>query len=228
MVLLIGLLLIFFFRRQLRYGMQLKQRIAAEAKLLEAERSRLSSDLHDELGPQLTAARMQLMLLKQGGAHDKEIEKACRHIDELNKRLRDIALNLTPRILMTKGLKTALTDYIGQYRELTEMNIGFDYRVCHDLDEESSIQVYRMVQELVQNAVKHSGARNVQMKLEEGKRMIRLYYQDNGKGFMMKQNSRGLGLGNLENRLEMLGGYGEGRSAPGKGTQYYFEIPKKL
>jgi signal transduction histidine kinase len=91
-----------------------------------------------------------------------------------------------------------------------------------------SLQIYRIIQELIHNAVKHSAADSVLIKLVERKKMLYISYQDNGKGMpaeSINKNGMGLGMSSLKNRAEMLGGKISYSSRTNAGTEYFFEIP---
>jgi signal transduction histidine kinase len=205
-----------------------RDQLLHEVALLEGERSRISQDLHDDLGPLVSVAKIQLKLVRGVSAADAvHVAKAVGHLDELNERLRHTARHLTPRLLASKGLAAALHSFLEDYRELTSMEIRFEPLVRSTVETATGLQVYRMVQEMVQNAVKHSGATLLLVRLDVNSRRIELLCKDNGKGFCPDAAPQGLGLQNLRNRVALLGGEMECLSTPEQGTEYFLTLPQK-
>ncbi|HYM94352.1 MAG TPA: histidine kinase [Chitinophagaceae bacterium] len=198
---LIGALLIYFglmmFRNHRRYFKIMQKNFLEEMEVLERERTRIARDLHDELGPLLAVTRIQIKTVEGITPEDKiHLEKAVHNIDVLTTRFRGIAQNLTPRVLVTKGLKTALSDFLEQYEEVSTIRMQFDYRIQSPLFVNISLQIFRMVQELVHNAVKHSGANELQIQLAERKKKIYLYLiriTENGRIMSQQKTQAGSG-----------------------------------
>jgi two-component system, NarL family, sensor kinase len=231
--LVIGAIIAYFavtiFRNHNRHFRLLRQYVLKEVELLERERARIAADLHDELGPILAVAQIHLDAIEVAGLEDeKHLKRAFENITVLNQRLSGIARNLTPKILVTKGLYSAIEDFLDQVKEVSSIKIEFGYSADRQPDVNISLHIYRIIQELVHNAVKHSGASFLQIKIAERKEKLYLSYLDDGKGISndhLQQGSKGLGLDSLQSRALMLGGkmsiYGDRK----KGTEYFFEIP---
>jgi len=206
------------YRSQLDYFLK-------EAELKEGERNRIAHDLHDELGPTLSLTRMQLQSLKGLEADkNKLIQKACQQIDSVGERLGGIARNLAPRVLIDKGLLQALSVFFEQYHQRQSMYIDFKYDVSRSIPEEMSIHIYRMLQEIVHNAMKYAEARYIMVTIvERGERLL-IDCRDNGKGFEAG-DSGGLGLESIRIRTTLLGGFVTLQSKIGEGTFYFIELP---
>ena len=207
----------------------LSQNYRAEIEMLEIERTRIARDLHDELGPLLAVTQIHIDAAEITSDKTRlHLEKASRNMTLLNERFSGIARNLTPKALVTKGLHTALKDFVDQYSEVTTIALELQYRLTRQLSLYYGLHVYRITQELVHNAVKHSGAEKVQIVITEKKNKLYLFYKDNGKGISVandKFEKDGLGIRNLQNRAEMLGGKLTCTSNEKDGTEYFFEIP---
>jgi signal transduction histidine kinase len=215
-------------RNHRRHFRMLKRNFLLEIDILERERTRIAHDLHDELGPLLMVTRIQIESAQGASEEDRQyLEKAIENIDKLNERFGGIARNLTPRVIVSKGLETALSDYFEQYGSVSSIQMKLDYHIRSSIFINTSLQIYRIIQELVHNTVKHSGATELFVQLFERKRKIYLYYKDNGKGIQndSAEKSDGLGLSSLQNRAAMLGGTMNYNSFKETGAEYFFEIP---
>jgi two-component system, NarL family, sensor kinase len=154
----------------------------------------------------------------------KLIQKACQQIDSVGERLGGIARNLAPRVLIDKGLLLALGGFFDQYHQRQSMLIDFSYDVRRSIPQEMSIHIYRMLQEMVHNAVKYAEASYINVTIvERGERLL-IDCRDNGKGFE-DGNPRGLGLESIRIRTALLGGFVTLQSKIGEGTFYFIELP---
>lgn len=229
----LGVMILFFIftmiRHQRRNVQLYKAKIKAEISTLENERRRIATDLHDELGPLLSAVRIHVNRLQSQTEHDKAIvQYANKHIDDIIQKTRAISYNLLPNTLVRKGVVKAVQEYINKLNETSPMTINFQYDEDFRLHKDREVNVYRIIQEVIHNAVKHAKATklNINFKLQED--MVVLVTADNGKGFDIDElinNSDGLGLMNLQSRTEVLNANFNYESEKGKGTTYIFEIP---
>ena len=215
--------------RQQRRNLELHRlNILAEVTTLEKERTRIAADLHDELGPLLSAIKFKINSVDTVDEEDQyQLEKASTHIDDLITRLREIAGNLMPSALLRKGLVTALHEFFNNIAR-SSLDIIFNAAPMPELAQEKSINLYRIVQEVTHNTIKHAKATQLIVDLSVKNNTIVLMTSDNGIGFdyagKTKENS-GLGLRNLKSRAEIMGGTVSIKSKPLKGTSYLFEIP---
>jgi signal transduction histidine kinase len=198
----------------------------------ERERKRLASELHDSLGQNLSIVKNRLHFARQIPdtpdavlAHLDAIERVAA---EAIAETRNLARNLRPLHIEQIGLTDSLKGLIQEVSQSTD--IRFERRV-EPLDDvmrgEAATHIYRIVQEALNNLVKHSRATTAGITIERDVRSVRLRIQDDGVGFDPRQRSAtgGLGLTSLDERARMLGGSMIIESAPGKGTRLEFQIP---
>ncbi|QQS52170.1 MAG: hypothetical protein IPM71_05400 [Bacteroidota bacterium] len=151
-------------------------------------------------------------------------------LDKSVHELRQVAHNMMPEALIKFGLKDALTDFCTSLENLKEINIQFRfYGENQRMDQNIEIALYRIAQELVNYALKHSGASEVLIDLVQDKERINLTIEDNGKGFDIDKISefKGMGLKSLKSRVNALNGVFDIMSIPGKGTEIKVEFGLK-
>ena len=138
--------------RQHRRSLQLhKQSIYMEITTLEKERARMAADLHDEVGPILSAVKLRLNSLDiHNEADAQEVETTNQQIDQLLKRMREISFDLMPTSLIRKGLPAALNEFIEYCNKSNELNIRFQYEEV-ELSQQQAINLYRIIQEIIHN-----------------------------------------------------------------------------
>ena len=215
-------------RQQRLVSIWQQARIAAEIKTLENERKRIAGDLHDELGPLLSAVKMQINHLEP--TDEKEtvvLEKSSVQIDGIIKRFREISYDLLPNTLVRKGFNKALKEYIEKMKLLHPLVIEFK-TVDFTLDASNDVNLFRMVQEIIQNTIKHSRADTLSVNITIKNSKVILETSDNGIGFKYNEKvilSQGVGLLSLQSRAQLLGGELKVETKPGHGTTYKVEIP---
>jgi two-component system, NarL family, sensor kinase len=215
--------------RQHRQRVALQQQFLFEqACLLENERSRIARDLHDEVGALLWFALTLLEMKEDGGRGAENLEKAKVHLEKAIAQMGRIALHLQPVNALENGLGAALDELFKELRS-TFPQQRFQL-VCHlrtPLPVMRSLHLYRIVQEVVRNAVRHAGAGKVEVVLNEREGRLYLCCRDDGEGFDVAAAGRknGMGLKSLRRRTELLGGNVSCTSAKGQGTTYFFSFP---
>ncbi len=206
-----------------------EKKITATNSLLEGEtteRARLSRDLHDGLGGMLSVAKLKIATMKGNLTIPEEnvaaLNTAIELLDNSMKELRRVAHNLMPESLMKYGLNAALADFCRSTGKVTYHFFGDDRRP----DEKTEIAAYRIVNELVNNSLKHSGAENINVQLIIDDSRIHLIVEDDGKGFDREtaESGGGTGLKNIRSRVTSLGGKLEMITAPGQGTEVNVEF----
>ena len=237
---IIGSILVFFIisliRHQRRNNALYKAKILAEITTLENERTRVANDLHDELGPLLSAIKFKLSSIETSLPEDEiTMKETSEHIVDIIHRMREISNDLMPNTLLRKGLIYAIDEFIHKVSvpalpgEQTEsLQIVFDHPDTLELPKEKAINIYRIVQEIIHNTIKHAQASILTLQLTAKENKILLSSEDNGIGFNYSQASKeltGLGLRNLVSRTEIMGGDLFIESQSGKGTIYTIEIP---
>ncbi|RYY98458.1 MAG: sensor histidine kinase [Chitinophagaceae bacterium] len=230
----IGAIVLFFVIsviRQQRRNLELHRlNMLAEITTLEKERGRMARDLHDELAPLLAAIKMKINSFALTDPDDEEeMTRTNGHIDALLKRIREITFDLMPASLQRKGFVTAareFVDYVGRSAPIaislqTEEGLSVT-------DERTAVNLYRILQEVVQNTLKHAGADRLVISIHREKKDLVLATTDDGRGFDWNEKSgaeSGIGLKSLRSRVEILNGAFFVESRSGKGTSYIFKIP---
>jgi len=196
----------------------------------ETERSRLARDLHDGLGGLLSGIKLTLMNMKGNAIITQEAVEMYDHalglLDTSIKELRHVAHNLMPETLFRYGLKQTLSDFCEGVGNIgLKVNFAF-YGVVKRYDEKLEIACYRIVQELVNNAMKHSNATEITVQVVSEEKRLSITVQDNGKGMDMKEagQSSGKGLANIRSRVASFGGHFDLSSEHGKGTEANIEF----
>lgn len=232
---IIGLILLFFLITIIRQHQKrvklYNEQLRAEVELLEKERARIASDLHDDIGPLLSAIKMNLHLLDTTDKNDLLIiGKTTGHIDHTASRLREISNNIMPYTLQSKGLIKAVQEMIDLLSASTQLSFSFDHQLSENtISREKEIHIYRLLQEVLNNAIKHANATQIDIKIYEDKKQYCLDISDNGGGFDQQEAiglKKGLGLQNILRRTEILKGKVYLETAPGKGTSYHFRLPQ--
>jgi signal transduction histidine kinase len=196
----------------------------------EEERRSISRELHDEVGQSLGALLVDLGRLSTNlPADGAEIRERIEHMKSLTERtvgtVRDIALLLRPSMLDDLGLVAALEWQGREVSRRSQMEVAVESaNVSDDLPDEYKICVYRLVQEALNNAVRHSQARNAKVRVDGGGAAIDIEVSDDGRGFD-PERTRGLGILGMEERVKRLGGTLAVKSAPGQGTVLKAELP---
>ncbi len=230
---IVGFVLVFFIisivRQQRRFRLLAKAKINAEITTLENERKRIASDLHDEIGPLLSAIKLQINHLDaEDEQQQKLVAKSSMYIDDVIKKMRDISNDLLPAVLVRRGLGVAVEDFLQKVSNGTDTLIETDIKLDERLPMETEVNLYRIIQEITHNTLKHAKAKKFRVEITKEGNVVKIATADNGIGFSedvkMKKES-GLGLLNLQSRSDMMGGDIFRQSAPGQGTKYLLEIP---
>ncbi|RZS72422.1 histidine kinase/DNA gyrase B/HSP90-like ATPase [Pseudobacter ginsenosidimutans] len=205
-------------------------------KLQEDKRSRLAKDLHDGLGGLLSGVKLQLGAMKGNLILSAEnaiaFDRALNKLDESIGEMRRVAHNMMPEALIKLGLRQAVQDYCDGLLHNQSFLINFE---MHGLEErmDSSVEIvlYRIVQELLNNAVKHSNASSILVQMMgQNDGQITITVEDNGKGFDLDKIDpmRSAGIRNIESRVNYLNGAMNIKSSSGKGTSVYIECKAKF
>jgi signal transduction histidine kinase len=196
----------------------------------EQERTRLARDLHDGLGGLLSGTKIGLsgvMPLMQAGPQQQVIHKTLGQLDNAVDELRRIAHSMMPEMLLKYGLGEAVREYCQRLKS-TGINIICEvFHYTNTMEHSRQLILYRITQELVNNAVKHAQASQILVQLQQSGNTITLTVEDDGKGFdtkLLENNGRqGAGLANIEARVEFLNGTVDVHSAAAIGTTITIE-----
>ncbi len=220
-------------QQQIRELEKDRQLVAVDSMLKgqEEERSRLAKDLHDGLGGLLSGVKFSLRNMKDNLVMTPEnmvvFERSLDMIDTSIKELRRVAHNMMPEMLTKFGLDEALKEYcnaINTTRLLTVkyQSVGMESRIANAAE----IIVYRIVQELLNNTMKHASATEVFVQLVRQENRLNIVVEDNGKGFdtSILKDGKGAGLVSIQSRVDYLKGQLDIHSSAGKGTLVNIEL----
>jgi len=193
-----------------------KQLAASEAVLKgqEEERKRLAKDLHDGLGGMLSGIKYSFSNVKENiimtPENQRAFERSMDMLDSSISELRRVAHNMMPESLIRFGLEISVRDICRDITNSGALNVSFQAFGINELkaDQQTQIIIYRIIQELLNNIMKHAAAKNAIVQLTFLDNSLNITVEDDGKGFDVKMidPSKGLGLNNLKSRVEYLGG----------------------
>lgn len=209
-----------------------KELLTAAIAAEERERKRIGSDLHDGLGSSLSAARLLLTQLEHPAGTAKAGEVVSLIASLLADSLQDIrhiSQNLHPVVLARFGLAEALYGLGQQGTPALPQGLHVEVELELVLAYDQELALYRIVQELVANALKHAQATRVTVQLQQEPRCLALVVADDGVGFdpalVLQRQPSGLGLKSLAARVSMLDAALHVNSAPGQGTRVHVNVP---
>lgn len=216
--------------------LEIEKQLMATAAVLkgeEQERTRLAKDLHDGLGGMLSGIKFSLNRVKENlvmtpdNAHS--FERSIDMLDSSIQEMRRVAHNMMPEILLKYGLDTALKEFCSEIDRRDAIRVQYQSAGMNNAVQQTlAVTVYRIVQELVSNAIKHSGARNVLVQVHQfsDEKLLAITVEDDGNGFDTKllDQSAGMGWRNIRSRVEFLNGRLDIQSSAGKGTSVMIEI----
>jgi len=198
---------------------QLKAMMAGEEK----ERARIARELHDGIGSMLAAIKMNFGIIQEQpdvSPHTRSLNgKVMKMIEDTAGEVRKTAHNLMPDVLTQYNLEKALTIYCDQINVANRLQIDLQFLGALDLTNKASeLLIYRMIQELIQNILKHSCATQACIMIKQWNEKLSIIVEDNGTGFDMDEHRSGFGLQNLQFRVQALRGMLSINSGKGRGT----------
>ncbi|RYF86606.1 MAG: sensor histidine kinase, partial [Chitinophagaceae bacterium] len=188
--------------------------------------------LHDGLGQLFSAVKMNLSgisdHLQFKDDHSKEMfNKTLDMVDESCREVRVISHQMAPNVLLKSGLSAAIRDFISKI-DARKLKINLEtFGLQERLSQNTEAVLYRVVQESVNNVIKHSGASSLDIQLTKDEEGINAMIEDNGKGFDTHGNGHtaGMGMKNIRSRVDYLKGTVDFSSEPGRGTLVAIHIP---
>ncbi|MFD0940077.1 tetratricopeptide repeat-containing sensor histidine kinase [Pedobacter boryungensis] len=221
---------------RLQNAVIVQQDLAAKAVLNaeENERKRIANELHDGLGQMFSAVKLNLSALADHfefkDEHGKKMYgKTLSLVDESCKEVRVISHQMTPNVLLKSGLTSAIRDFIDKI-DVKKLKVNLSTFGLQDrLDENIEIVLYRVIQETVNNVIKHAGANSLDIQLTKDEEGINVMIEDNGNGFDANHMEKfeGMGLKNILTRVTYLNGTVDFSSTPDQGTLIAIFIPCK-
>jgi signal transduction histidine kinase len=237
LLMLVGM---FYVKKVLNHMFKLEEaRATADKRLLstvihteEKERRRLAKELHDGMGPLLSSVKMAVSALaydKQVSNRSEIISNAMTSVDEAINTLKEISHNLSPYMLDNFGLKSAVKAFIQKIEQTGGISIEFQTNIDNRRYPDSvEIIFYRAVCELITNTLKHAHAKKILISLNEEDNLLKLLFQDDGKGFdfekIITYVHPGMGLNNIRSRINSLNGKFDIESWPGEGIIVSLEV----
>ncbi|RYZ41878.1 MAG: hypothetical protein EOP49_28660, partial [Sphingobacteriales bacterium] len=195
---------------------------------VEQERSRLSREIHDSIMVQFSVVKMNLSVYTGSGPQDITPQKLIpiiKQLDEATDSLRRTAHNLMPDRLIEDGLVEAVFYFCSNLQRSVPVSINFQpIGTMPELPLSFELSVYRIIQELMQNVIKHALATEVIVQLSCGHDLLSITIEDNGKGIQPGYEQRGLGLKSIEARVHEFDGRFTIDSSPGVGTTAHLEF----
>ncbi|HTM99077.1 MAG TPA: sensor histidine kinase, partial [Pedobacter sp.] len=213
----------------------IKQQDLATKSVLHAEeneRKRISADLHDGLGQLFSAVKMNLSSLTneiefKSDMTKETYQKTLSLVDESCREVRAISHQMAPNVLLKSGLATAIKDFINKI-DSRKLKINLEtVGLAQRLDQNVETVLYRIIQESVNNVIKHAKASMLDIQLTRDDEGINATIEDNGSGFdtALLERFEGIGLKNIRSRVEYLKGQVDFSSRPGAGTLVAIYIP---
>jgi signal transduction histidine kinase len=192
----------------------------------EKERTRLARELHDGVGGRLAALQIYFSSEQHTGTLKPEIRtEIINMLEETAEEIRHTAHNLMPDVLTRYSFEEALEMYCVQLAQVAQLHIDLQIHASVDtLPPDGRLSLYRIIQELLKNIVKHSGATNAAIQINRNQDLLTIIIEDNGQGFNPADQRPGLGLQNVENRIRALNGTMTIESSPRHGTIVQLEI----
>jgi len=207
--------------------------LSAVIKTEEKERERFAKDMHDGLGPLLSAIKLYVNELNDA---DTSVEEKEGYIDQINDMLdqavtstREISNNLMPRVIHEYGLVRAVEAFSEKVNITKKLHIDFDYSgISESLDKDLQLILFRVISELINNTIKHANARHIKIKLAKDNEQISLAFEDDGIGFdmneVMNNPKTGIGLKSIISRVKSVNGRVIFKSFKGHGFKIFIDI----
>jgi two-component system, NarL family, sensor histidine kinase UhpB len=216
-----------FVRMLERLEAERRRASSAALEAQEEERTRVARDLHDEVNQSLTGLLLRLEAVREKAPPElaAELGEVRTVANQAMQELLTLARQLRPTALDDLGLKAALA---GHVRQLSKQGVDATFEADGDLGrlpEDAQLVVYRVAQEALSNAVRHSGAEHVQVGLRRDGDSVELRVGDDGRGFSFDQANRGLGIGGMRERALLVGGEFQIESRPQVGTSVRLLVP---
>ncbi|WP_456438568.1 tetratricopeptide repeat-containing sensor histidine kinase [Psychroserpens sp.] len=201
----------------------------------EKERTRIAKDLHDSLGSMLSMVKIHYKSVEENieelkKSSRKQYEIANGLLDDACDEVRRIANDINSGILSKFGLVAGLEDLVNTINDTGKLKVEFNvYGLDFRLQSDTELTIYRVVQELINNVLKHANATELSLQLIQRGENLVVMVEDNGDGFSFEnEKEKGMGLTNVSSRIEKLDGELQVDSSLGNGTSITFEIPLKI
>jgi two-component system NarL family sensor kinase len=208
------------------------QMIKLQLESQEQERKRIGADLHDSLGSLLWGAKVNASFIQKSiGAKESAMtsyQELNQILDESIETVRRIAWELTPQAFHYAGLSASVTKLCDRLNG-KGIEIKLEEENSQQWNDDRALLVFRIIQELISNAIKHSGATHLGVSIKWLSEMLNIMVVDNGTGFKSEAEKKGVGLWNINQRIKQLNGkINIGNPPTGTGLEVLLEIPLKM
>jgi len=193
----------------------------------EKERSRIAKDLHDGVAGMLAAVKMHFSSMPAADelAHTEGYQQGMRLLNEATLEIRKTSHNLMPEVLLQHGLDEALRRYCNNVNNSRTLQLQYDsWGEISRFADNFELSVYRIVQELILDIIKHSKATQALVQLNQHDELLTLSIEDNGIGFSKTNGSEGMGLQSLQSRIRAMNGKLEIESSEQSGVSAWLEF----
>jgi PAS domain S-box-containing protein len=209
-------------------SMRQKEVMRATLNAEEQQRQLLGNELHDGVGHILTYTSLFLQKAASSENNSPEaFKKSQLKVEEALNEVRRISRTLIPPALQDLGFRDAIIELFNQYTQFEKITFNIDCSndAVKGIEFNAQRNIYRIVQELINNTVKHSKANKVNLLFRRTSTRLFIEYFDNGIGFDIRKVKRGVGLNSIENRAYFYGGKTDIKSSKNRGTHYIFDLP---
>ncbi len=216
-----------FLRMMRRLEAERRRSSSAALNAQEEERARVARDLHDQVNQSLTGVLLRLEAARASAPPELQAELAETGVlaHQAMDELLAVARQLRPTALDDLGLKAAIA---GQVKQLGRSGMEIEFTSTDDLgdlDPDTQLVIYRVSQEAIGNAIRHSGGERIDVRLSRSPGEVELSVSDDGSGFTFAESQTGLGLGGMRERALLAGGELDTESRPGSGTTIRLTVP---
>jgi two-component system, NarL family, sensor kinase len=228
----IGLVTLLFFinllKQQARYRMLQKEKLNSEINASELERNLIATELHNDIGPYLSSVKMRLDVIEATKSEELDACKAA--LDKCVQQVRGMAKAMAPLSIFEIPFQDALRKYVQEVNVLGTLKIQLMELDVLPLTPDQNNQIYRILQEIIQNTIKHAQASNLLIEISrEGDKTLLIRTSDNGVGYELEKvraaNKLGMGLLGMQSRIEYLNGSLSTSDETKLGTKYNIRIP---
>jgi two-component sensor histidine kinase len=197
----------------------------------DSHKTHLARELHDELGSKITGLRLMLENLDSMEAAN-EIQKLSAHLQKTHEEVRNIIYNLAPPNLKNKSFGQTIEQLIHTFDSISEISFHLEFlpgkQIVDQLDDEIKTELFRILQESLNNIIKHANANTVIVQFMQQEHYLEIFVEDDGVGFDSDNTQSGQGLISMETRAKMIKGYMSLYSEKGKGTSIAIQVPIKV
>ena len=208
-----------------------KQLLSSSLAVQETVRRNISNDLHDEIGGLLSATKLSISTLakKAEPSMKSAIDHAKELVTEALSQVRSLSRDLIPRTLENFGLIAAIEEFVQKMEAVTQVRFHFVHENLQKYSPNLELTIYRVIQELTNNSLKHAEASNIIIEIFELDGNLKINFEDDGKGFdadgVILAKNKGLGLNSIFSRLEVVDAKYEFKTNRKVGVEFSISIP---